>query len=162
MPDYGFAFQQATLSTSYKTAGVIGPSSGVAPLRRVRIFEFSVGQGTPNATDSAIQWDMSRVTAWTTYAASTGNPSPVDPADTSAQALANQNFSAEPAYASASAGLDIWNLTINQRAAYRWIAKDGKEIVIPAVTSGGVGFRALAATPSGYASLGGGSAFFSE
>jgi hypothetical protein len=160
MADYSLAFQQATVTTAYKTAGLIAVGANNGAVRRLRLFEFSIGQGTPNATDSALQWDVSRQTSSGTATATT--PSPIDEADAACTAGGFSNFTAEPTYAAAGAGLSLWNDAINQRAAYRWIAKDGKELVVSAVTSHGLGLRTQALTASGYASLAGGVCHFTE
>ena len=164
MPDYGVAFNQATVTTGYKTAGfLLASSTGTVPvpLRRFKLFEFGIGQsGTPNATDTALQWDVSRQTSSGTGTATI--PNPLDSADAACGAVMNSNASAEPTYAAQGSGLSLWNLAINQRAAYREILKDGKELVVAAVTSNGLGIRVQALTASGYASGAGGYMHFTE
>lgn len=53
----------------------------------------------------------------------------------------------------------IWNVGVNSRASYRWVAAPGSEFVYPAVSSAGLGLRALSGSYTGTAT---GAVLFSE
>lgn len=132
---------QQNLSSSFKTLLEI---HAVTSGRRGFIYEFDIGiDGTPNATDCSIDWDANR-----TSAAGTGTsitPNPLDPADIAAASLVvNGNHTAEPTAVSTG---NLWSLGANQRASYRWIARDDKSALwIPATSLSGIGIRAKSAT----------------
>jgi hypothetical protein len=161
MANFSLAHTQSTLTTTYKTSGELAAASAAASgveIRRGKVFEFDFGQtGVPNATDCPVQWDVSRITAIGTRTALV--PSPLDGADAVTNAQAGVNDTVEPTVAAAGSGLSLFNLGINQRAAYRWIAAPGKELVWPATASNGFAIRAL--SPN-YASSVAGSIIFEE
>lgn len=163
--DYGFSFSQSALTnTGFKTAGTVGAAAAAASgiqLRRGRLVEVNIGQnGAPSATDCAILYDISRVTAFGTNTAVV--PNPIDAADAVFMGLAGQNHTVEPTLASAGAGLSLLQFPLNQRAAYRWVAKDGKELVYPATANNGFAVRAQVTTGSAYTGAGGGSLVVQE
>ena len=67
MNKFGFSFQQATVTTSFKTAGIVTAAAAAASgvqVRRGMVEELDLGQeAAPNATDCDVQWDVSRQTA---------------------------------------------------------------------------------------------------
>ena len=105
---------QQNLSSSSKTmTGVCSKAaaSGIT-LSRAFIYEFEVGaNGTPNATDCAIEWDA--VACTTTGTAVTCFSNPLDPADTAASHDSFINHTAEGTTAVTS---QRWQLSANQRA----------------------------------------------
>lgn len=132
MPDYSTKLQR-TLSTT-ASVGTIGAVS-TTRARRGRIFEITVGsEAVPN--DAAILWQAQRYTAKGTNTAVT--PRPVDPADDAFLGEAGENNTIEPTY---TAGEFVWTCPLNQRATFRWIAVQGKEIIYPATTANGIGFQ---------------------
>jgi hypothetical protein len=159
MPDYGLTFSQNTLTTSFKTAGIIAAAAAAASgiqVKRGKVFDLNVGQGgAPSATDTPIQWDVSRSTTLGT--ATSVTISPDDPADAAFNGQAASNATVEPTIAAAGSGLNLVNFFLNQRASYRWSAKDGKELIYPATANNGFAVRALATTGSSYTGSAGGS-----
>lgn len=151
MPDYYMPFTASTSSGSYRTAGVVAAANTNATgiqIRRGRIFEVNIGEaGPPNSTDTSIQWDVSRFTAYTTTWVFTTTTAPTvdDQGDASFNGQPGQNATTEGTYSGGS----LLNFFINQRAAYRWLSKDGKELVYPATANNGIGTRALVVT-AGY------------
>lgn len=165
MPDFNQNFNQATSSTSYKTAGLLAAAAAAASgiqIRRGRIFDLSIGQsGPPNSTDTSIQWDVSRLSSYLGFTASSLTVNPLDTADPVFMGQSSVNATVEGTYAAQGSGLSLLNFVINQRAAYRWISKDGKELVWPATANLGIGIRALVVT-SGYTGPVAGTAIFTE
>jgi hypothetical protein len=135
------AGSQQNLSTTYKT--LVEIHAVTATLKRAALYEFEVGiDGSPNATDCSLDWDISRTTAAGTSTAAT--PNPLDPADAASGIVAAVNFTAEPTVTAASS---LFSLGANQRASYRWIARDDKSALwIPATNLAGLAMRAKSAT----------------
>lgn len=82
-------------------------------------------------------------TRWTTSAgtaASAPTPNPLDPADVASVTTAGITHSAEPTYAS----VQLLDISMNQRATFRWVAQDGRELKNPATATTGLGNRNIA------------------
>lgn len=110
---YAEAGNMATVSSSNKTALLIGSIAGLRP----RIYEFSLGPNdAPNATDCSVTVTLQ---IWTTSAGTTTavTPFPTDPGYQAAKCSAGSNASGEPTY---TAGSVFWAMGVNQRATYRW------------------------------------------
>ena len=141
---------QQNLSTSYKT---LVSTVSSATVRRVKIFEVNVGtDGTP--ADNVVVFDVSRQTAAGTSTAVT--PLPLDPADAAALTTCTANSTAEPTITATSS---VFNIAMNQRASYRWVAAPGSELVGPATSAAGFALRAK--SPA-YTSTAFGSVYFQE
>jgi hypothetical protein len=103
----------------------------------------------PNATDTPIQYDLSRVTSsasgGTSYA-----PQVLDPADIATpSAVAYITASG----ATLTANSSVFNVNLNQRNSQRWTAaQESQMLIYPATASNGFAFRAL--SPSYGASVG--------
>lgn len=103
--------------------------------------------GTP--ADNAIQWLARRLTAVGTEGAGVV-PIALDPGSPAAILDGAENHTAEPTYTAAS---ELFDQLINQRAAFRWVARPGGELVIPATASNGIGFTAFHASYTGSAEV---------
>lgn len=127
------------VSGSYKSQIVVYASSGTQALRRGKWYDVLVGtDGVP--ADNYLQWDISRNTTTPTSGTQT-SINPLDTADSSAAALAIINLGGgEPTYTSSSS---LFNVGVNQRASYRWVAAPGSELVFPATAGNGLGLRVL-------------------
>ena len=136
---------QTNLATTYTAAGhSLSLTAATATLRRAFIYEFDVGaDGTPNATDCAISWDISRQTTLGTGVSMTINP--LDPTDAATGSVATGNYTIIPIITATSS---VWQLAANQRASYRWVVNPGGpgELVVPATNVAGLVIRALSAT----------------
>lgn len=165
MPDYGIAYNQAANTTSYKTALAVAAAAAAASgiqIRRGRLFDLTIGQsGPPNSTDTSIQWDVSRFLSYAGFTLSTAAPNPDDSADPAFMGQCGINATVEGTYQSQGSGLGLLNFVINQRAAQRWLSKDGKELVFPATANLGIGVRTLVVT-SGYTGPTAGTLQFTE
>jgi hypothetical protein len=135
---------QQSLSSSFKTITALTAETTTLGVSRGFIYEILIGaDGAPNATDCAIQWDLSAITAAGT--ATTAIPVALDGADIAGRITADVNATAEPTYTAASSR---WALGANQRASYRWQVNPcgPGEIVIPATDEAGFGLRAKSVT----------------
>ena len=100
---------------------------------RPKIYEILIGSvATP--ADNAWEFLVGRTTAAGTSTAFT--PVALDPGDPAATAAAGFNHSAEPTY---TANASLLRIAGNQRAAVRWIAAPGGELVLPATAANGAG-----------------------
>lgn len=132
---------QQNLSSSYKTVVAVWSSTGTSA-RRGLIYDFEVGiDGAPNSTDCSVAWDISRQTADGT--ATSATPNPINPADGVMLGACKVNYTAEGTITAASS---VWSLGLNQRSSFRWVCKDGGELVYPATNLAGFALRAKSAT----------------
>lgn len=137
MARYGASGSQ-TMTTSNATALHVASNGTTA--HRCWIYEFSLADvGTP--ADNVVLHTAQRMTAVGTHTDVT--PTKVDLADRAAQADVGENHTVEPTYTSSE---EIWEQALNTRAAYRWVAAPGGELVTPATTGDGVGWQALHAS----------------
>ena len=145
MANYGAPILQGTISTTYKSAGVLYANTAANTARRIQLYEIEMGQTGPLAsTDCQVQWDVSRFSATNSLAGSAVVPNLLDPADVSPLSLFFNAISAELIYTGVNFGLSIKNWAFNQRGSYRWRAlDDGDNIVVAATGGTGVGLRAL-------------------
>ncbi len=145
MATYGVPGFQGTMSTGYKSTAITWGSS--VP-RRVKWYEIIVGAvQVPNATDCAIQLDVSRFTTTTGLAGSAFVPNPTDFADAACQVLAAVNVTTEAVLVASSS---VLNFGLNQRNTTRWISsQESQYLIIPATVSAGLTCRQLS---SNYAS----------
>ena len=134
---------QQNLTTTFKTIIVIGNSTattatnGWAGNRRYKITDIIIGtNGTP--ADNYMQWDISRFSATAILTANAVTPSPLDQADAACAAASYANATTENTYIT---GLSVFNVGVNQRASYRWVAAPGSEIIWPATSSAGIVLR---------------------
>lgn len=153
------------VTTTYQSFVVIGvgsssalasnPSGGaVSPYnpRRGKIYDILVGtNGTP--VDAFMQFDMSRMSAIASTAvavigalSSVSSGIALDPADGVIQAFTCVNSSVETALVYTNS---LWNVGVNSRASYRWVAAPGSEFVYPATSSAGLGLRSLSGSYTG-------------
>lgn len=135
---------QQSLSTTFKT--IAAATAATATLTNAKVYEIGVGQdGTLNATDCQVVWDVSRQTAAGTSTAAT--PVALDGASRAAGTVGSVNFTAEGTITAASSA---WIQTVNQRGTWRWQAADeGGMLIIPATNLAGLALRAKS---SNYAS----------
>ena len=151
MAKYAITGALASVAGSYKT--VIDVFAGATP-RRGKVYDVLIGtNGTP--ADNYLQWDISRMTADGTGGSSI-TPNPLDPADAAALATAKQGYTAEP---TVTANSSLFNVGVNQRASYRWVAAPGSELVFPATANNGLALRTLS---GGYTSSATGDFMYEE
>ncbi len=145
MANYDAPLLQGTLSTSFKSAGVLYCNTAANTARRIQVYEIEMGQtGVLSANDCQVQWDVSRFSATNALAGSAVVPNLLDPADVSPLSLFFNAVTTELTYTGVNFGLSVKSWGINQRGSYRWRAlDDGDNIVISATAGTGIGARAL-------------------
>jgi hypothetical protein len=132
-----------TVSSAYVGAAAIWCS---ATPKRIKLYEFVLGAtANPNATDTYIQVDISRLSQTTSLAGTAFTPVATDPADGAALMVAAVNMTTEPAAALIS--LSLFNTGLNQRATTRWIAsQESQYLIAPATATNGLYLRAQSST----------------
>lgn len=145
MANYEAPLLQGTITTTYKSAGVLYANIAANTARRIMLYEIEMGQtGALASTDCQVQWDVSRFSATNALAGTAVVPNLLDPADVSPLSLFFNAISAELTYTGANFGLGLKNWGINQRGSYRWRAlDDGDNLIIAATAATGLGVRAL-------------------
>lgn len=143
MPYYAIVGNQSTVSSSYKTAAQ-GNATGTN--KRGKVFELLLGaSGNPNATDTYLQFDVSRITATGAGAYTSWTPTALDPADGAAVNVSGINATAEATAFTANSSL--FNEGINQRASVRWVAAQESQMMVwPATSGNGLALRVLSTT----------------
>jgi len=140
MANYAVTGTQAVTAATYKT--IISVVSS-ATVRRVKWYDVLIGTaGTP--ADNVLQFDISRITAAGTSTAFTEPP--LDPADAAGLSTCGVNHTVEP---TVTANSSVFNIGINQRASYRWVAAPGSELVSPATSAAGFALRVLSPAYTG-------------
>ena len=120
-------------------------ASNATATRRGKIYDVLIGtNGVP--ADNYLQWDISRMTVDGTGTPVT--PNALDPADAGALGAAKNNYTVEP---TVTANSSLFNVGVNQRASYRWVAAPGSELVFPATNANGLVLRTLSGGYTGSA-----------
>ena len=141
MATYAVPGFQGTMSTAYK--GSVACWGSATP-RRVKWYEVIAGAvQNPNATDCAIQLDISRFTTTTGLAGTAFTPNPTDPADAACQAVVAINLTVDPIV---TANSSVLNFGLNQRGTTRWIpAQESQYLILAATAQAGFDCRQLSA-----------------
>jgi hypothetical protein len=118
-----------------------------AELDRGKLYEVLMGAtSNPNATDTVIQYAITRVTASGSFAGTSYTPNILDPADAAADSLAYITATTDPTLAAT----DILNIGLNQRNSQRWQVVDESQMIVwPATTFNGLSGRALSPVYTG-------------
>jgi hypothetical protein len=131
------------MTTTYKT--LVTLTAATATLTSGKIIDVMFGtSGTP--ADNYLEYDISRQTAAGTITAAT--PTALDPTTRACGTVAGANATAEGTVTAASS---VFNIAVNQRASYRWVAVPGSELIIPNVNLSGFAVRAKSAAYTGTA-----------
>lgn len=142
MPYYGVPGNTAALSTTYKSLATLWASGAT---KRIKWYEIITGAvQVPNATDCAIQVDVSRIATTTGLAGTAYTPNLLDPADGPAVTVAAVAVSTEPVVLAAGSGLNLLNFGINERGTTRWVAsQESQYLIVPATAQAGLTLRCL-------------------
>lgn len=141
-----------TASAAYHTATlVVASSSNNGGLRRGKLYEMIMGAtSSPNATDCAIQYALTRVSASGSFAGTSFAPNVIDPADSATPAALAWITATTESSSPGMASTDILNIGLNQRNSQRWqVVDEAQMIVWPATAFNGLAGRALSATYAG-------------
>jgi hypothetical protein len=142
MATYAVQGASGALTSSYKGVGVTWVS---ATPKRIKWYEIIMGSAAnPNATDTYIQVDVSRLATTTGLAGTAWTPNATDPADGAALTLSANLLTTEPVITASSS---LLNFGINQRATTRWIAaQESQYLIVPATAQSGLELRAQSST----------------
>ena len=134
--------QQAIAATA-KT--ILALTAATATLTSAEVYELSTSvDGTP--ADNVLTWDLVRQTAAGTSTAVT--PNALNGAKRAAGTVGSANFSGEGTITANSA---VWELALNQRASFRWVAYGpDSELIIPATNLAGFALRAKSPAYTGF------------
>lgn len=123
----------------------IGCVIGAATVRP-GIIDFSLGSDATPA-DNTAKYAFQRQTTAGTWAGAGGaaiTPQALDPNDPASLCTANQGVASAGPTLTAAAFL--YQVAINQRATYRWVAAPGQELKIPATASNGISIVPIVAS----------------
>jgi hypothetical protein len=129
MAKYGVELTKAITSV---TVGLGSIEAAAANPRREAIYDTIYGSAAAPPNDNVFLFEWNRTTTASTGTAVT--PNALDPADPAAVALAKQNNTVN---GTNTAGAIPLAVPLNQRSTFRWVAKDGSELIIPAVAANG-------------------------
>jgi hypothetical protein len=122
-------------TTTYKTQLDITAATGATTLRKAWVYDVMVGaDGAP--ADNQITFKVDRQTSTGTRTSAT--PAPLDGGDAAALITCGVVTTIEPIVTSATQFIE---LSVNQRASYRWVAVPNCELVVPATNVAGLGLR---------------------
>lgn len=119
---------------------IININNTITLPRRQKVYDYMVGNSASPA-DAVFNHQLLRITADGTGTSVT--PSPLDPADQAALAIAVDTVTID-----AAGTVLVMDVSLNQRATYRWVAAPGSEIVVAATDNLGISGRVDAATTS--------------
>lgn len=105
---------------------------------RPYIYDFTFGStGTPS--DSVITVSVSRAITMTAGTSSSAvTPSPLDSTDAASTSSSGSAWTAQP-----TVGVTLFQVGLNVRATYRWVASPGGELICPATANAGILLNAL-------------------
>lgn len=143
MPYYHVAGSQTPISAAYKTASQVNATGSN---KRGKITEINLGTAAnPNATDTYLEWDVSRITATGAGAYTAWTPTSLDGADGVAVNVSGVNATAEATTITANSTIKHWGM--NQRNTLRWVApQESQTLVWPATAGSGIILRAQSST----------------
>lgn len=135
-----------TIGAAYKTAAQL---NATGTTKRGKVYEIMIGaSANPNATDTFVQWDVSRISATGAGAYTAWTPTQLDPADGASVLASGINSTAEATTVTANSS--VWNVGVNQRGTLRWVASQESQYIIHAASAGaGVILRGLSTTYTG-------------
>lgn len=130
MAKFTAAFAKSPTNTGVGVMSLEAPAS--AP-RRIKLSDLIVGSDVVQLGTSAWRFDLQRSTS-----AAAGTPVPLQPLDPSDTGLVSSVKSALTANGALTANAVVLSIPLMQQATLRWVAKDGYEIVVPAIGSNGL------------------------
>lgn len=130
----GYTNQTNTASSTAPLCNLLNGST----LRRIRVFEFVIGSdATPADAACKYAWQRTTVNFGTPSAVT---PTALDPGDPASLALFSAPGGTAPTITASST---IYQVAVNQRATYRFIAAPDSEFVIPATSANGLALLSL-------------------
>jgi hypothetical protein len=143
MPYYFVRGFLSAPTSSYTTAAQV---NATGTTKRGKVCEVNLGAiSNPNATDTYVDFDISRITATGAGAYTAWTPNPIDSADGAAVNVSGVNATAEATAITASSALKRWGM--NQRNSLRWVAQQESQMLVwPATSGNGLVLRAQSST----------------
>ncbi len=142
MAKYSGVGTQTVTDTTADTTLTIERGGG-----RIWVYDFTSGfDGTP--ADFAFVITAQRFGTTDDGTGTDLVPAPLDPADSAFAGIVKTNHTAEPtSYVSAK---ELFEVAVNQRATYRWVAAPGGEMIIADTANTGIGWFTIhaSATPT--------------
>lgn len=108
---------------------------------RPRIYEMDFGSTPVAPVDQASTFLLSRSSAVGT-AGSNPTPQPLDNQEVAAVSTVGIAHTAEPTYAATG----LWQVPLNHRASWRWVAAPDSEFICTATASNGIGLSRTSST----------------
>ena len=130
---------EAAVGTNKTIVNLFNPLA--TPTRRGMIYDLLVGCAAMPG-DQASKFVLGRTTGVGTPGSSF-TPNNLDPAGPAGEYSAGVAHSGEPTY---TANKELMVFGLNQRATFRWVASEGKEIMLAATQNNGAGFRSVTST----------------
>ena len=127
--------------TNTAATSILGLTSATTIRPRIHYIQA----GSDATADNAAEYNLIRYTAAGT---STGvTPTALDPADPASLASAGQAHTVEPTY---TAGAIVLGIFKHQRSTFQFWSSPGRELVLPATASNGVGVQSITVGGSAY------------
>ena len=128
----------AAMTSSAKTLVAVFATAAIKPY----IYDWTLGTiGTPS--DSVMTITIVRASTSTATYGTAGTPNPLDFQDPAATATILQAQTTE-----STAGVTLFQVGLNVRATYRWVAAPGGELVTAAGTGNNTGLSLRASSPA--------------
>lgn len=138
MTGYSMAFEDALTTGFLSAASVLRGAS-----KRAYIDDLLLSiNGT--MSDEVADWRLRRLTVDGTGTATFVNPN--DPDDGPAVTTGKEGYTIE---GTITADSELLEASIHRRAAYRWIAKEGRSLIVPNTAAAGIVIEALAPSAAG-------------
>jgi len=151
MSKYAGTGQEPAVTGALQTVTDLVRGAGVRP----KLYEFTLSTGgVPE--DTTVRWTVMRHTTVNTGAALTSHA--LDPDHPASVSTMLQASTAEGTY---TAGSEMFDAAFNVRAAYRWVATPGSELIVPNTAANGIGVRVIQGSAT-YAGIADASVFFEE
>lgn len=138
-----YGFSGSITGAATKTVTGVTATSAVRPA----VYEFSISSNATPA-DNSSEWQVLRFTAAGTSTSVT--PTVFDSGDPASTSVCGKNHSVEPTY---SPAVPLYDIAVNQRASFRWVAVPGSEFLAPATAANGIGIQCQGVGGSGAATI---------
>lgn len=113
--------------------GVMSLEAPAANPRRIKLSDLILGSDAVQLGTSAWRFDVQRSTS-----AAGGAAVPAAPTDLGDTSLVSQVKSALTANGALTANAVLLSIPLMQQATFRWVARDGFELVVPAANANGL------------------------
>ena len=152
MVKYAGTGQEPAVTSALQSMNSIIRGAGV----RAKLYEFTLSTGgVPE--DTTVRWTVDRFTV----APSSGTALTSTPLDPDHPASVTTMLQAATIEGTHTADTEMFDAAFNVRAAYRWVAAPGGELISPNVAANGISIRVIQGSAT-YAGIADASLFFEE